>query len=539
MPATLDLNAIPKEAKGRPVAYKPHDGAQVEFHSRNEDFVLFGGSKFPGKTHSLIFEATRQIDNQNYKALLIRRTFPRLQEMIDRARKYYPQVGGVWEGEAHRWRFPSGATIAFGHCQHEDSKYDYQGHEYAFIGFDQLEEFTESQVRFIMAQNRTSDAAVRCYVRATANPGGIGHWWIKRKFIDHKKSGQCYEEDFGELNGKRLIRTSAYIPATIHDNPTGIAANPQYLAYLKSLPDEERKAYLEGDWNAFASDCIFDSKGMETQQRLVVQPSWVGFLRDAGEYPEFVYDEKGRLTVWDHPEPNKKYLILADVGKGTNEDDPALAEEKGDNPSAALIFDISRKTVVARWHGQIDPSDYGRHLFGLGMYYNQALIVVESWPGPGISTAAKLADMAYPNLYKRKVWDGKEYVEKDEIGWHQTEASRDDAIAALQFCIRYNKLVARDQMTLDEMYSFIRKPRRAGRKVKMEARSGCYDDLVIDMAMAAWIFENENLSGMFKENGIVSVDERPMVVTGGTHLPGKARQQAIGAARAGVLRGFV
>lgn len=477
------------EAAERPVIYKPHEGAQTEFHTRDEDFVLFGGSKFPGKTHALLFEATRQVDKPGYKALLLRRTFPRLQEMMDRARLYFPKMGATWEGEARRWRFPSGASIAFGHCEHEDSKYNYQGHEYAFIGFDQLEEFTESQVRFIMAQNRTSDPSIRCCVRATANPGGIGHWWIKRKFIDGKKSRETHSESFGEYDGKRLFRTSVYIPATIYDNPTGLAANPQYLAFLRSLPEQERKAYEEGDWNAFSTDCIFDSAGMAAQQRMVVEASWVGLLQDAGESPEFVLDEKGRLTVWEHPVEGRRYMVTSDIAKGPVDSDGSEPElESKRDYCTALVFDRFKREVVARWYGRCDPTEFGKVLFGLGLYYNNALLAPEAWPGPGIATVAKLVSLGYPNLYHQKVWDGEARVEKEQVGWYTTEGSRDEAIATLQYHVKKSRIVIRDQLTLDEMYSFIRKA-RAGRKVRIEARSGCHDDLVTCMWIAAYIFE--------------------------------------------------
>jgi hypothetical protein len=475
----------------RPVAYKPHAGPQTEFHTRDEDIVLFGGAKFPGKTHALIFEATRQIEKPQYKAKIIRRTFTQLQEIMDRASLYYPSIGGKWEGEERRWRFSSGATIGFGHCKDEISKENYQGQECAFFGFDQLEQFSASMFRFIAAQNRTADPDVQCYIRATANPGGVGHWWIKRKFIDGKKPFQKYIESFGFHNGKELLRSFCYVPATIFDNPTGLEANPQYLANLKSLPETEKQAYLHGNWNAFVTDCIFDGSGMAAQQKMVIEPQLVGLLEDSGEFPTFSYDEKGRLTIWKHPEPGRKYLITADVGKGANAENPELAEEQGDNPSAALVFDAFTREVVARWHGQIDPSDWGAVLFGLGTYYNSAIVAAETWPGPGIATGIKLKSLRYPRLYLRKKWDGARHVETEEVGWCTDKETRPSAIAALQFCIQKSRIILRDQLLIDECFNFIRKPRIATQSVRMEARSGCYDDLVVCAMIAAFIFENE------------------------------------------------
>jgi hypothetical protein len=503
----------------REVLYQPHPGPQTEFHERPEEIVLFGGSKGPGKTQALLFESLRQMEKPGYKALILRRTFPRLQEMIDRAKAAFSRLGGRWEGQEHRFRFPSGATIAFGHCEHEDSKYNYQGHEYAFLGFDQLEEFTESQFNFLMAQCRTSDAAVSCYVRATANPGGVGHWWIKRRFIDHKKPREVATEVFALPDGRKVTRESIYIPARVHDNPTLLKANPGYLATLMSLPEQERKAFLEGDWNAFTTGCVFSAAGMEAQQRMAIEPSWTGLLRDSGEYPEFVQDEKGRLAVWSHPAPNRRYLITADVGKGANSEDAATAEARGDNPSAALVFDAFKREVVARWYGQVDPTEFGRILFGLGVYFNNALLAPEVWPGPGIATGAKLVEMGYENLYRRTVWDGQGRETRQDVGWTTNEASRQEAIAALQFCIQHTKITLRDQVVLDEMYSFIRKPRNSGRTVRMEARSGCFDDLVICAAIGAHIIENE--PSVVKAEG--GQPDQPFVTSSLVRLPGQAR----------------
>lgn len=495
----------------RPVAYTPHPGAQTEFHTRDEDFVLFGGSKFPGKTHALIFEATRQIDKPGYKALLIRRTFPRLQEMMDRAREFFPKMGAKWEGDAHRWRFPSGATIAFGHCDHEDSKYNYQGHEYAFIGFDQLEEFTESQVRFIMAQCRTADPDVKCYVRATANPGGIGHWWIKRRFIDGRKPGERYEEDFGEHAGKRLVRTSAYIPATIFDNPTGLAANPQYLAYLKSLPEQEKRAFLDGDWDAFNTGCIFDATGMKAQEKMLRDPLWIGLLRDAPTGPEFVLDEKGPLSIWKQPEDGSQYFISADVAKGV----------EGGDYSAAFVIDRSSWEVVAKWYGRIEPLEFGKALYGLGLYYKTAKIAVEVWPGPGSGTGAKLVELGYPKtrLYRRLQWDGEKHVENAEVGWVTDSRSRHDLISALQDAVSRKRILVRDLHALDEMRNFVR-----NEKGRFEARSGCHDDQVVALGIACFCMVHDPVAEMLGEDK----QPRDVSIVSLVRLPGQKREASYG-----------
>src|SRR3990172_848697 len=135
--------------------WRPHDGAQTQFLSRGEFEVLYGGAAGPGKTDCLIAAATRYIEHQDYKGLILRRTFPQLQEIIDRCFQRYPELGGVYRSTEHRWYFPSGATISLGHMQHENDMYNYQGKEFQFIGTDELTHFTEKQYLYMFSRCRS------------------------------------------------------------------------------------------------------------------------------------------------------------------------------------------------------------------------------------------------------------------------------------------------------------------------------------------------------------------------------------------------
>ena len=229
--------------------WRPHVGPQTEaFRYFFVDEILYGGAKGGGKTDWLLFDFIDPalIQKPHYRGIIFRRTFPRLREVVDRSQQWFTRLENPPEyGKNDRcWTFPTGAKLFFAHCQYEESKYDYQGHEYHYMGFDQVEEFTESQVEFLKVQCRTTDPEMHIRIRATANPGNVGHLWVKRRWIDDKMPMQVYKDQLG--------LTSMYIPAKVYDNPAIMDNDPMYVKRLEALPEQDRKALLEGDWNIFA-----------------------------------------------------------------------------------------------------------------------------------------------------------------------------------------------------------------------------------------------------------------------------------------------
>ncbi len=116
-----------------------------------------GGASGGGKSEALIWSAARFRDLPDYRGLILRRTFPQLQEIIDRCFKYYPQTGATYRATEHRWHWPSGATIKLGHMQHPNDRYNYLGAEFNFLGFDELTQFLESMYIFMFSRLRTTD----------------------------------------------------------------------------------------------------------------------------------------------------------------------------------------------------------------------------------------------------------------------------------------------------------------------------------------------------------------------------------------------
>jgi predicted phage terminase large subunit-like protein len=195
--------------------------------------AFYGGSAGPGKSEALLMAALQYVDVPGYAALLLRRTYADLSKpgaLMDRARTWLQGTDAVWRGDAHTWRFPSGAVLAFGYLEQEGSELQYQSAEFQYVGFDELTQFGEAQYRYLFSRlRRLEGAGVPIRMRAASNPGGPGHDWVKARFIDGKAPGRVF------------------IRAMFKDNPHIDQA--AYRAALAELPPVTRKQLEDGDWD--------------------------------------------------------------------------------------------------------------------------------------------------------------------------------------------------------------------------------------------------------------------------------------------------
>ena len=237
---------------------------QREFMKRREHEALYGGAAGGGKSDCAIAEALRQVHIPHYRGLILRKTYPQLSEMVDRSREIYlPSFPDAkYNDQKHSWTFPSGAKIYFGAMQHTKDRTNYQGKRYDFIDFDELTHFTWDEYSYLFSRNRPNGPGTRCYIRAQANPGGIGHGWVKERFISPAPPMTPIHEDVKIIfpDGKSEIRRRSriFVPSSIFDNKILMENDPEYITRLASLPENEKRALLYGDWDSFSGQVFME-----------------------------------------------------------------------------------------------------------------------------------------------------------------------------------------------------------------------------------------------------------------------------------------
>ncbi len=185
--------------------------------------------------------ALQFVDVPGYAALILRKSFSDLTQPDALIPRSMAWLGGKasWSAQRHEWNFPAGSTLRFGYLDTEQDIYQFQGAAFSFIGWDELTQFREADYRYLFSRLRKpAGMTIPLRMRAASNPGGKGHAWVKRRFIEE-----------GKQNGR------VFVPAKLMENPH--LDREQYLTSLSQLDPVRRKQLIDGDWSVRPAGSLF------------------------------------------------------------------------------------------------------------------------------------------------------------------------------------------------------------------------------------------------------------------------------------------
>lgn len=239
----------------------PQPGPQTDAICANWcEEMLYGGAAGGGKTDFLLGDYLQDVPEYRaaWQGILFRRSMPELEEMIARSTELYPQTGGVWREQKKSWHWPNGARLRMRYLEADRDATRYQGGAFPWIGWDELGQHpTPFGYKYLRGRLRSAHPIPRKRIRSSANPGGVGHQWLKAKFVTPAPLGHTLLKD-PETGGDVL-----FIRAKLQDNKILSINDPRYADRLRGMGSKALvKAWLDGDWDVVAG-AFFDEFSVE------------------------------------------------------------------------------------------------------------------------------------------------------------------------------------------------------------------------------------------------------------------------------------
>jgi hypothetical protein len=303
------------------VIFRPNAGPQTEFLAAGEREVLYGGAAGGGKSYAMLADPLRFMGHPQFSGLLLRHTTEELRELIWKSQEMYPKIwpGIKWSERKMQWNAPSGARLWFSYLDRDEDVMRYQGLAFSWVGFDELTQWgTPFAWNYMRSRIRSTAPDLPIFMRATTNPGGPGHGWVKKMFIDPAPAGSAFwatDIDSGQRleypkghskEGVPLFKRR-FIPAMLSDNPY-LADQGDYEAMLLSLPEHQRKQLLEGNWDV-AEGAAFPefSRTHHVIEPFDIPRNWVKFR--ACDYGYGSYS----AVVWIAVSPDEQLIVYREL----------------------------------------------------------------------------------------------------------------------------------------------------------------------------------------------------------------------------------
>jgi len=323
MAATARADAAPT------VIWEAQPGPQTALISCPVFEVFFGGARGGGKTDGVLGDFLEHADTYGKEAigLMVRRERTQLIETIERSRQIYTPLGWKFHEQDKMWRAPDGARLRFAYLERDADAEAYQGHSYTRVYIEEIGNFpSEKPILKLMATLR-SGAGVPTGFRATGNPGGPGHQWVRARYIDPAPTGYRIIKD--AVSGLERV----YIPSRVRDNKY---LGDDYVAKLKAAGSKELvRAWLDGDWSVIEG-AFFDC--WETEKHVVrpftIPTDWLRF----------------RSCDWGSAKPFSVgwWAVVAD--------DHPISHELANTERASVVLPRGALVRYREWYGASAPN---------------------------------------------------------------------------------------------------------------------------------------------------------------------------------------
>ena len=377
---------------------------QAAFMARPEWEAFYGGAAGGGKSDVLVVEALRQIKIPWYKGIIFRKTYRQLGELLDKADRYYPRAvpGAKYNSVQSCWKFPSGAKIYFAGMQYTKDREKWQGWQFDYIAFDELTHFLYDEYSYLFSRNRPSGPGTRAYIRATGNPGGIGHGWVKQRFITVAPPMHPVKRrvEWVDKQGEKHTdwRYRIFVPARLEDNRALEENAPEYRLNLSMLPEKERTALLEGNWDSFSgqvftewrndSDHYKDHKWTHVIEPFIIPKHWRILMGYDWGYSKpfacgwYAVDEQGKMYMirelygcTGDPDVGVQWSVdrTAEKIREIEKEDPNLQDKRIERIADPAIFQKNSEGSIAelfeRNHVYFTRGDHERIAGKMQMHY--------------------------------------------------------------------------------------------------------------------------------------------------------------------------
>ena len=306
--AKIKASAAAKKANGTVLDLGDLNAKQVQFLKSTALYCGYGGARGGGKSHAVRIDAVRgALKYPGIKILIVRRRYTDLQgNYVEPLNKLLPSTIAEYNSQLHQYYFINGSTIKLGHFQSYGQAADeYQGQEFDWIFMDEATQFTEQEFRLLGGCLRGVNSIPKKF-RLTMNPGGVGHRWVKRLFIDRQFKTDCANPEENENPDDY-----EFIQALVTDNTALMKSNggKQYLAMLSSLPENIRNAHRYGDWDALGGNYFPEFQtATHVCEPFVIPPSWA-------RYRAFDYGLDALAVLWFAIAPNGRVYMYRELKK--------------------------------------------------------------------------------------------------------------------------------------------------------------------------------------------------------------------------------